>query len=459
MLAVVILGLGILGLSALFAGAARQQQTSGKVVQSVGIGLNAKASLFRRMGSVQAGNATQLDADLPEGQWAWIRAHQSDIPMDPTLRLSTISPTAYFAAPAVEFTLYSKEADQFTGGAPSDAAGIGAYFEGSNAPPFGNIATLPHERVINTIDTPFRIQVTVTEAFAIDGERHIFLDPAPRPVTNQASPGDVHWLYLNGDPSDPAYIRVVLEPATGNARILSFDLSSLVTTSQQWISKIEALPYFWKSTDVLSLNERLTYVNDGRFPPAGYRPELGFTLFFRQLGEINQMIILTYSLQPESRPNLDGDQFPLIPPDHLPPDDSKALVREMQVDIGWDDVRNQYFVRVDQDDSWVAAPGQILLMSSKVGTGNGGSDLDKRGADSVVRVISQSPDPNPGRVRGYLNDAPRVNLTAVTPQRANAVEQVYVYAIQPMVENADPADTTRWRVRPVDARLVPIAIQ
>ncbi|RMH26047.1 MAG: prepilin-type N-terminal cleavage/methylation domain-containing protein, partial [Planctomycetota bacterium] len=83
MLAVVILGLGILGLAALFAGAARQQQTGAQIRQSVQIALNARTALARKLGSVEGIGP----GDLPEGQWAWVRSAGID---DPSLTVSTV---------------------------------------------------------------------------------------------------------------------------------------------------------------------------------------------------------------------------------------------------------------------------------------------------------------------------------------------------------------------------------
>ncbi|RMH28066.1 MAG: hypothetical protein D6693_04250, partial [Planctomycetota bacterium] len=226
----------------------------------------------------------------------------------------------------------------------------------------------------------------------------------------------------------------------------------------QWVSKIEVQPYDWRSVEILSLNERLSYVPDDRFPPAGQRPELGFSLFFRRLGEINQAVVLTYALQPRARPRLQEEDFPFIPPEHLDPTDPDALVREIPVEIAYDKGRDQYFVQVNKnsDTAWVAEVGQFLLMSSKDGFGASATDP---GADDVVRVVAQSLDPDdPDILRGWLTDAPRVNLAAVHPQDAGASPTtIHVYALQPEVENADRQDDTRWRVTPVDARLVPIA--
>jgi len=454
MLAVVILGLGVLGLAAMFAGAARQQQTATQVRRSVQTALNAKTALTGTLGSVEG----VAPGDLPDGQWAWVRALSVD---DPSLTISNIGnsgmPDAFFRVRAPGEVLFENPASGLTGAGPADAIGQGMYTVTSPTPPFGSGAVSNISDLANTgvIPSSFFVRVTISDSNGLAGAplTRTYHDPTQRQDKQIV---DSIVLRRNDNQSAPDRVVMRLNPSNGGAFIESFKIMGLTNT--QWISKIEALKYQWRSTKLLSLNERLSYVQDDRFPPAGLRPELGFALFFRRSGEINQAAVLTYALTPRARPRLRNDQFPFVPPEHLPPTNPDALVREIPVDIGWDTGRGQYYVSVDKNSStaWVAEPGQILLMSSTQGFGNA---LNDPGADDVVRVVAQSLDPNnPDILRGWLDDGPRVNLSAVTPQRAGVTPtRVYVYALQPEVENADPQDDTRWKITPVDARLIPIA--
>lgn len=434
MFSVVILGLGILGLSALFAGAARQQQTSSQIVKSVVVTLNTKASLNRLLGRVEGVDP----ADLPEGQWAWIRSFPNVT--DHALDVTTIARDAFFRIASGGAVLF--EVQTFNPVTP--------------VPQANTLDPFSHRRII---PSTLMIRVTISSMTGLPMACDFRpLNPPPDDENDvQTNPS----IMLTSQ-SCSGTITVLTTPGNGATAFVSG--LSLSVSSPDFVSKIEVLPYDWKNTKIISLNERLTYVDDPSFPPAGRRPDTGYVLFFRKLDEIAQAYVVSFSLQPLARPSrLNADDFPLVPPDNLEPDEEDALIREVEVKVGWDPVRRQYFVLVDDDNRWVAAPGQILLMSSRNGFAN---TPTTPGADSVVRVISQSVDPDDETLlRGYLDDAPRVRLAAVAPQTqigaAQMLETIYVYAFNPLIENNDNAnnDKSLWNVRPIDARLIPIASQ
>ncbi len=457
MLAVVILGLGILGISAVFAGAAKQQQTSSEIQRSVAIGLNAKASLNRKLGSIVGLNP----GDLPDRQWRWLRFFDQDIMNanpSPTLDVRTIidgsnqsSQRPFFRVEAPGVNLFENQsADLFS------AAGQGTYTNGSNSPPFDEIPSLPHNLII-----PGSLAFSVTVESAIGGSGTappVVLTPVSTPPDEDDIGQNATYDFQGGG----GMIRVVFNPnGGGGVYIDSFDLTPLFGGDPNlYIQSITALPYEWKNHKLLSLNERLLYVVDDRFPPAGSRPENGFVLFFRKLDEISEAMVMTYALLPQSRPQLDDDQFPVITPEFGDPTSNSdgSMVREADAQIRWDNARQQYYVYVEMgsDEAWLATPGQLLLMKECPSC----SSFPERGADNVVKVISQLPDDlNPMFVRGYLDDVPRVNLTAVVPQRNNVNETVTFYALYPEFRNADQNDDTLWKVRPVDARLIPIILR
>lgn len=452
MLAVVILGLGILGISAVFAGAAKQQQTSSEIQRAVAIGLNAKATLTRKLGRID-GDPSQIMSDLPDGQWGWVRSIAPTVEGS-ILDVSSLSPSAFFLANASGGVVYEyTDVDLMNNPINSNVLNASSYDESGSGPPFqGAIADFAR-RNITPSSLTIRISVSQTGGIAGAPATFDFFSTSPPPPDEDVTP--MITLYRNGVPgSDTIEVQLVPSVQGRNAYIERFNLSSLVAPDK-WISFIEVLPYEWKSTDLLSLNERLFYVDDERFPPAGQRPEGGFVLFFRRLGEISQAMVLTYSLQPQSRPRLNDDQFPLITPEHFDPTDQRALVREVDAELHWDDIRQQYYLRVsdDPDDAWIVQPGQRLLMKHANLTNGPGSD-------NVIRVINQLPDESAGSfLRGYLDDAPRVNLTAVVPQDASQMETITLFVLNPEIENADSQDDTRWKVRPVDARLVPIVLR
>jgi Prokaryotic N-terminal methylation motif len=460
MLAVVVLGLGILGLSAIFAGGARQQQISSNIIESVAIGLNAKAILKRKLGALEGVNPT----NVIDGRWAWINSISAANISTTALDVSTIDPsgTAFFRVTAPLVVLYNIPPD-IMGAPPNGAVGQGTFFNGSPAPPFGNgaVSGFPHSRIIPSSLT---IRVSVAQQGGVFGEDETFLFSMRAPIPPDVPELSQSFTLRRVDDLNNTSDFITVDPGqTGtNSFIQSFALNGLVSTGTRWISKIEALPYDWRSTELVSINERLTYVEDGRFPPAGQRPKLGYVLFFRRFGELNQAMILIYSLTPQSRPTLTPDQFPFTPPDDqvsatdMVSPQTNSLVRLLNAEVYWDDIRKQYYLRVpnDEDNRWLTAPGQILLMRNPTTNPNG------QGSDDVIRVISQVEDEDDSSfVRGYLDDAPRVKLQAVTRQVPDLPTQIQVFALQREVVNADPSDKTRWTVRPVDARLVPIVAQ
>ncbi len=465
MLAVVILGLGILGLAALFAGLAKQQQTSTQIRRSVQVGLNVKSSLSGQLGNVEGVNPN----DLPLGQWAKIKS--LGVANEETqLDISTLSPggrgEAFFRVNAPGELLFENPMDVF-GGPTNGGLGVGSmsgmpFVDGGGQSQIQNLSNGP------VIPSSLRVIITISDSAAGGGGAPLeFTFRVPNAVTLDLNnpPTNSVTLRLNGDPTDfTSEIRMNLaEPTPGNSfdppAITSFNLGPLFTApSTQWISEIRVADYQWRNTTLLSLNERLSFVADDRFPPSGLRPDLGYVLFFRNLGDIGQAIVLTYALSPQSRPRLQNDDFPFMPPDHLDPrTDPGSIVRELEVDLGYDADRRQYFISVDKDSdfSWVATPRQILLMSSTRGFGN---NMDDPGADDVVRVVSQSLDPNNSDIiRGWLDDAPRRNLAAVlAPRRGVSPVSIFVYALNPEVISATPGDNTRWRVSPIDARVIPV---
>lgn len=465
MLAVVILGLGILGLAALFAGLAKQQQTSTQIRRSVQVGLNVKSSLSGQLGNIEGVDP----ADLPLGQWAKIKSlgvANEETQLDISTLASGGRGNAFFRVNSPGEILFENPPDAF--GAPTNGgAGLGTmtsapFFDGGRS----QIQDLSNGPVI---PSSLRVTITISDSAGFGGGAPLeFTFRVPNAVTLDLNnpPTNSVTLRLNGDPASPGEIRMNLaEPTPGNSfnppAITSFNLGTLFTApSTQWISEIRVENYQWRNTTLLSLNERLSFVADDRFPPFGLRPDLGYVLFFRTLGDIAQTIVMTYALSPQSRPRLQNDDFPFVPPDHLDPrNDPGSIVRELEVDLGYDADRRQYFISVDKDSptAWVATPRQILLMSSTRGFGVS-TTADDPGADDVVRVVSQSLDPNDSDiVRGWLDDAPRRNLAAVlAPRRGAAPVSIFVYALNPEVTSATPGDNTRWRVSPVDARVIPV---
>jgi hypothetical protein len=178
------------------------------------------------------------------------------------------------------------------------------------------------------------------------------------------------------------------------------------------------------------------------------------------------MAIITYSLRAVDRPRGSANILPFVPPEE--PNDvanEESLVRAVEVELGFDDTRDQYYLLVEEgdleDDGWVIEPGQILFMADSDACPNAVNPMQSRpGADAPVRVLSQQELVDAGgdvTVRGYLDDSPRFAngrspLSCFTSQiDENARARIRVYGLFPTIRSE--STQTEWRLRPVEVRI------
>lgn len=235
MLATVILGLGVLGLIALFAGAAGQQQRSTEVNIAVGQSRNAEALLSRKLGDLQGPGLTAIN-NAP-GEW---RQTVSQI-TDNALAFAANDQSLYAVIDAASFDIYEAPFSMPNPG-DTDRGGLGAgdyndpFFvtsaatEGIN---FAKFFSLPNSRI-----HPVNITVTVEKGLyqgPVDGSGEYFSfsegtrSPADAIVNftvrafqvnaapNRAQPYRSIVLQSAGDPID--FATTGLQPPPGQSTI------------------------------------------------------------------------------------------------------------------------------------------------------------------------------------------------------------------------------------------------
>ncbi|RMD60003.1 MAG: hypothetical protein D6824_10155, partial [Planctomycetota bacterium] len=269
-------------------------------------------------------------------------------------------------------------------------------------------------------------------------------------------------LYRDGDITHPDVVTVNRAESTGFAgatgSVLVPNLSAVLTAflTQQGVSGFVSritITYEWRNDQLVSLNDRLIYVEDAQMP-GGRRPMLGYTLLSRQIQGVAQLAIFTYELEPLSAPRVDVKRFPIFFPPERPQDYSnkQGLLREVEMTLGWDANTGQFFVEPrKQEEEWAIDRGQLLLVK-QLQTPVGGVSW---GADGAVRVVGQRRVRRGGKVvvQGVLSDSPRI-LGRSPLRDLNQTVDVLVWAMPPVVKNvSDPDDETEWSVRPVEVRV------
>lgn len=501
MVAVVILGLGILGLSALFAGAAAQQARSTETNLSVGFARNAEAMLSRELGKISGPSAAVIGGQ--EGRWL-------HVPMadETTNACSKYSLTIdsygtgglYFLVESAPQVIYLAPAGAIAAAAApifGSSAALNQIFAGS-------INALPDRRVHPaelsvTVNISRRVPVagggfTEVEARSVtfvpgptltDPNRdppynNIILRPedpglgAPYSQAFGAMDFDVPFNTSSPNPPLAAFIAshvgmngfrqfVIIDPAdlpgpcNERARVWFF-VELAGGAEPEFITSVIFNTYQFRNDRLVSLNDRLVYEPDDRFP-GGRRPVMGFTTLVRYFSTSAQLVVFTYGLQPLGVPKDNTEKLAFLPPERLidtqngaPNGLLRLLTNSDKLELRYDDVNEQYIVLAEEDNQVQAdavQPGQVLMIQSIAETG--------KGADAPVRVISQRQDPRyPGKIVGVLDRGPRSEGRSALGD-LNSFALVSVFAFNPLVESLT-SDETEWRIRPIDARVFQIGV-
>lgn len=464
MMAAAIIGLGVLGLIALFAGAARQQQVASHQSSAVRIGQNAEGMLAASLGRLRALTPAAADNAFPADQWVRLAMDRRsyDLTINPRNSLDGL----FFEANSTETLPYALYARTYTNNATrvpaSQYQATGPVF------PFENVRPFNHRRII---PDSLRLEVTTADvpaAGAPSGEA--FLNPQtftyrmavdPMNDPDSALPGIVA-LYRNGDGqmhgtsgAAPDLIRINLreaaDPSSSDPAYISefriYDVEASIGSPPARLIETIRLNtgYFWKNDTLISLGDRVIYKTEPR-NPEGRVAEFAYSVLYRRKpGDVGQMALFVYSLTPDRPsarwipPERESDYTPEtsdVPPIRLVENAMLHLDRDLE----------QYYVRIPEADNWSIGVGQNLMFQFRDGA-------DRFGAEFPVRVVRRVRDPDDETMfRGYLDRAPRTETGTYSPTTGPV--PVDFFAINEIVESL--ADGSRWRLQPVEVRIFQI---
>lgn len=466
LLATFIIALGVIGLLALFAGAAKQQQAASQTTVSVINGKTAEAIVAANFGRLSAGTGGTL-ATLREGVWYPLAMH-------PTRYYLTLNPTStsdgiYFEVPApiAPLTVYEYTGDW------TQAQGIAGFPAGALPAPFtSRLQNLGQRRIVDrsltfTVETVQVVSPTQTDQdiqFLYARNTVPNLDPL-----SDAAAG-IFAYYPNGDGNAVGDVILVdvqqTASGTAQASIVSMNINDVTVGTNRAISRITADNYRWQNDALVSLNDRLVQRVD---PQTGEpRPDQAYSMMFRTRGGTTQVAIFTYQLSgaPPSA------QF--IPPERqadLDADPARSPLRTVDLLLKYEASEQAFYVEAagpDADEAWVFQAGQILMMRGDPDYASAQPpEPHEIGADQAVRVLRIEP-PNPAinrtKTRAYLDRGPRAGNQAMLPPEdrgANDSRAVTAYGINDVVESLPNDDGTRprWSLRALDVRVFQVAVQ
>lgn len=473
LIATFIFALGILGLLALFAGAAVQQQAASQVTNSVFASNAAEAVVGRVAGRIEyrdnnnQPNPTEFDNLVPRDQWKVLK-HFIDAGFDAndpathtgTLRLrpdNTPNRASFFfvagAPEQLPLVLYDRP-DQVT------QNGGGNYTRTGNQQPFTNrvnqfAVSRVHKESLNFI-------VVRTEAGTLPDPtafRDIFytqrtdLPPAYNSPANLRtmvafSPSSFPGTMV--DPNDFIVIDLADRPNPNyRARVEEMRIDDVnASGGMRRVDSVIVPFYEWRSEEIVSLNDRLVFRAD-ETRSDNRRPVLCYSLLYRRTSsDTTQMAVFTYAVRAPS------PRAVFVPVESESPNDPKSPLQRVRVRLGYDDERDEYYVEraggalpsIIQDSNFILRNGAILLIQ-----GDPNASPPIPGSDLPVRIVDTTFDGDGNPVRGYLDRGPRANGKSYLDPLPNDTEVLQAWTIKPTVESEDG---TIWKLEPIDTRIL-----
>ncbi len=464
MMAAGIIGLGLLGLIALLAGAARLQQTSSQTSESVLIAKNAESLIRQSLASVTL-NPT-VASPIDTNRWYMV-------PKNDQFDHLELTDNVWPIAESTEATPYLLFDGGQDGTNPRIPQSSGLFTElRDDLIGFSHYAIRPESLLIRvrTIATPVGPDYVETAP-----QDFLYLRPAtsevwpkvPLDIANE-EPGflpygnDLVRFYLDGDANagwnpinvlqqDYITINVKHWVQSGlQASITDYRIADVANNAGRIIDEIAIeRPYRYINTKLISLQDRMAFAAD-KTREDGRRPEFGFGVLYRTLlGGGSQAGVFIYGLQAPSR---SAEWNPMETGVQIGSGDSpiaevgQGAAFPTNVDLGFDsggdEATDLYYLEVDEDFGWVVAPDQVVLVSWADSVGGG--------ADDAVRVVRREimlDGGNPtGKVRGYLERGPR-HANHAMHDGGTGTESVEVWVVKDIAVSDEDGST--WRLRPL----------
>ncbi len=220
---------------------------------------------------------------------------------------------------------------------------------------------------------------------------------------------------------------------------------------------------------LLSFDERIAYTPDPSFP-GGKRPTSGVALLFKRGAQTDQLLSISYTMEPLGRLDFDpsSNDLPFVPPDtyerlyDTSPDDPSqyGLLSQVELELAYDPALENYLVRADVADEWAIQKGQIIVIASRntpvSATGAPRpSDFDDAGAVSPLTILTTRRDTGTGMLEGVLSAPPYREGFEPMLEDFDSTQTVWAWAMRDVVRSAPgaPLDVD-WRIRPTGARVI-----
>ncbi|MBL8745171.1 MAG: prepilin-type N-terminal cleavage/methylation domain-containing protein [Phycisphaerae bacterium] len=468
LLATFIIALGVLGLLALFAGAAKQQQISSQETAAVFAARSAEGGLSSGFGGLRsrppepdcaAGSAND---PFPLGVWQRLAMHPDQHFLSVNPGASACGP--YFLVDGHAITLFT--AVPIPAGTP-EIPGTNRS-PGFTGGPSGEFATstfeLPHRRI-----DPDSLRFEVTYSKVVEDtvnftfERDYNIPPLVferQTGATYVEPSSTEFVYPLGGAQDqyPAgvgspgvpecnylYVDLQLGPNGSTlARVTTMDIGKVggtenLNTSAR-IESVRVLSYQWRNDQLVSLADRLRTRSDPS-APGGRLADQCYSVLFRNTGTGSQAMVLSYQLTATSA----SARF--IPPEtHTNIIQNVSPIRQISLNLfrDADDPQQFYFRVLNEEDLWVIAPGQYLLIA-----GDPSPSPPEPGSDRAVRVIRQVRETaaQGSRWRGYIDRMPRILDRAAIPPGQNQAGPFNVLGIADTIISR--ADQSVWKLTPL----------
>ncbi|MDX2114359.1 MAG: prepilin-type N-terminal cleavage/methylation domain-containing protein [Planctomycetota bacterium] len=501
LLATFIIALGVLGLLALFAGAARQQQASNQGTLALFSTSSAETRLVEAFGTLSGAGADPCQPALlnfTPDRWVRLFADtRRGVLLAPTSDEREANQTYFLAQPSVSlprviYTAPPPPANE-SGTDPVDEGFLagqrdGAFAEATGGSDVLDLGQIPIE--------PGSLAIEVATSFTVDSGGGVWTRVAgptyqfsriPDPL-NQGSrscyPSDQGNLgrfvfTLNGNVNqDPGTLPpgalvtdecernwIIVDCATdgGTAEIFEMHIGAIrdavpevncpnATESGFPSARVESITivnYRERRSNIVSVADR-TLSRLDETAPGGRRPDQAYSVLYRRGVTASQAMVVTYQLTPAS-------SAAVYTPPERPSDlsSNRGPIRRVSLELRQNPDTEEYFVRTDSnEDQWALEPGQILVAeyaTLPLGGGNAGSD-------TPVRVLRKVREVNSGGDAtgwiGILDRAPRARNQNLKPRSVASVRLDF-FAVADAVESLE--DGSLWKLTPIDARIVQVS--
>lgn len=505
LMATFIIGLGVLGLAALFAGAARQQQIATQTTNATLQSSNADALIGRNLGVISGTNLS-VSGNRPDridaGVWYPIPTSNADDTLSIDFAQDgTRDGDLYFLVHEDQPAILYDRPTAIDQGFPIPAQGnILFNFDlnlGAFPRPQVDCGATDELRVIySEVNDPTKRSAQVFRyaspceivgagltAIPVEWGFDQSWQADCQNDANDDSPGGIdresqiieQWsrgvFFPNGTINSTTWVVVDRGVTRSDgtqppSRVMSARLPILQTANPTLQVERVDVPqgYSWRNERVISLQDRVLTRPDTA-SINGRRPDVGFALLYRRLSNgAGQVGVFTYqisavdgqALRPAGYNSSNAPRDLFLPFEELSdfqPNTRRAPLREYQnVQLAYDRTEEAYYVIAPNTLSYADAgtlvePGQLLLVKNRVDGNN-----VYPGADDAVRVLRRFNMPN-GWPAGQLDRAPRAVGQSMLDDFDNT-SVITVWAVQQTVNGRYPRNRlTRgalWKLEPLD---------